>query len=29
MPNKDVAAKYGVPRNTVSIWVKSKDKLIA
>ena len=25
--NKAVAAKYGVPRNTVSTWVKSKRKL--
>lgn len=29
MPNKDVATKYGVRRNTVLTWVKSKDKLIA
>ena len=29
MSNKDVAAKYGVPRNTVSTWVKSKHKLRA
>ena len=29
MPNKDVAVKYGVPRSTVSTWVKSKHKLTA
>ena len=27
MSNKNVAAKYGVPRNTLSTWVKSKEKL--
>ena len=27
MSNKDVAAKYGVPKNTLSTWVKSKEKL--
>ena len=26
---KDVATKYGVPRNTVSTWVKNKHKLTA
>ena len=26
---EDVATKYGVPRNTVSTWVKSKHKLTA
>ena len=25
--NKDVAAKYNVPKNTLSNWVKNKDKL--
>ena len=29
LSNKDVAAKYGVPRNTLSTWVKSKEKLFA
>ena len=29
LPNKDVATKYGVPRNTVSTWVKNKHKLTA
>ena len=24
MSNKDVAAKYGVPKNTLSIWAKNK-----
>ena len=27
MPNKDVAAKYGVLKNTLSTWVKNKHKL--
>ena len=27
MANKDVAAKYGVPKNTLSAWVKNKHKL--
>ena len=26
---KDVAAKYGVPKNTLSTWVKNKQKLFA
>ena len=26
MTNKDVAAKYGVPKNTLSTWVKNKFK---
>ena len=25
--NKDVAAKYNVPKNTLSTWVKKKQKL--
>ena len=25
--NKDVAAKYNVPKNTLSTWVKNKEKL--
>ena len=29
LSNKDVAAKYGVPNNTLSTWVKSKEKLFA
>ena len=29
MTNKDVAAKYGVPKNTLSAWVKNKRKLAA
>ena len=24
--NKEVAAKYGVPTNTISTWVKNKEK---
>ena len=28
LSNKDVAGKYGVPKNT-STWVKSKEKLFA
>ena len=27
--NKDVAEKYGVPKNTVSTWVKNKEKLLS
>ena len=27
MTNKDVAAKYDVPKNTLSTWVKNKQKL--
>ena len=26
---EDVATKYGVPKNTLSTWVKSKEKLFA
>ena len=29
MTNKDVAAKYGVLKNTLSTWVKNKHKLTA
>ena len=29
LSNKDVATKYGVPRNTVLTWVKNKHKLTA
>ena len=28
LSNKDVVAKYGVPKNTLSIWVKNKEKLV-
>ena len=24
--NEDVAVKYGVPQNTISTWVKNKEK---
>ena len=27
MTNKDVTAKYGVPKNTLSTWAKNKHKL--
>ena len=27
MTNKDVAAKHGIPKNTLSTWVKNKHKL--
>ena len=27
MTNRDVAAKYGVPKSILSIWVKNKHKL--
>ena len=29
MSNKDVAAKYNVPKNTLSTWVKNKEKLLS
>ena len=29
LSNKGFATKYGVPRNTVSTWVKNKHKLTA
>ena len=29
LSNKDVTAKYGVPKNILSTWVKSKEKLFA
>ena len=29
VPNKDVAKKYGVPKNTLSTWSKNKDKYFA
>ena len=28
MSNRDVAAKYGVPRNTLSTWFKNKEKIL-
>ena len=28
MLNKDAAEKFGVPKNTISTWMKSKDKLL-
>ena len=28
MSNKDVAAKYNVPKTTLSTWVKNKEKLL-
>ena len=28
MSNKELAQKYGVPKNTVSTWVKNKNKLL-
>ena len=29
LPNKDVATKYGVPKNTISTWIKNKDKILS
>ena len=26
--NKDLAAKYGVPKNTSSTWIKNKERLL-
>ena len=28
-PNKDVATKYDVPKNTTSTWIKNKDKILS
>ena len=28
LPNKEVAGKYNVLKNTLSIWVKNKDKVL-
>ena len=28
MSNKDVAAKYGVQKSTLSTWVKNKEKIL-
>ena len=29
LSEKDVAEKYGLPRNTISTWVKNKSKYFA
>lgn len=29
MTNKDASEKFGVPKNTISAWIKNKDKLLA
>ena len=29
LSNKDVAEKYGVPKNTISTWIKNKSKYFA
>ena len=29
LSNKEVAAKYNVPKNTISTWVKNKDKILS
>ena len=29
LSNKDVAVKYGIPRNTVSTWLKNKEKIVS
>ena len=29
LPNKDVATKYGVQKNTISTWIKNKDKILS
>ena len=29
LPNKDVATKYGVPKNTISTWIKNKNKILS
>ena len=28
LPNKDVATKYGLPKNTISTWIENKDKTL-
>jgi hypothetical protein len=28
IPKKDVAAEYNVPRNTLSTWLKNKEKIV-
>ena len=28
IPKKDVAAEYNVPRNTISTWLKNKEKIV-
>ena len=28
LSNKYVAVKYGIPRNTVSTWLKNKEKIV-
>ena len=29
LPKKDVATKYGVPKNTISTQIKNKDKILS
>ena len=29
LSNKDVAVKYGIPRNTVSTWLKNKEMIVS
>ena len=29
LPNKDVATKYGVPKNIISTWIKNKNKILS
>ena len=29
LSNKDVAEKYGAPRNTISTWIKNKSEYFA
>ena len=29
MPSKDLAAKYSVPKNTISTWIKNKDQILS
>ena len=29
LSNKEVARKYNVPKNTISTWVKNKDKILS
>ena len=29
LSNKEVVAKYNVPKNTISTWIKNKDKVLS
>ena len=29
LPNKEVAVKYNIPKNTISTWAKNKDQILS